>query len=46
MTESSVARLAAGDSFSRKLTKPGKYHIICTFHEEEMSMTIVVKKRK
>jgi len=38
--------LVAGDTFSRKLTKPGKYHIICTFHEEEMSMTITVKKRR
>jgi plastocyanin len=37
--------LAAGESFQRKLTKPGKYKIICTFHEEEMSMTITVKKQ-
>jgi plastocyanin len=36
--------LAAGADFKRKLTKPGKYHIICTFHEQEMSMTITVKK--
>jgi plastocyanin len=38
--------LAAGESFSRKLTKPGTYRVICTFHEEEMAMTIVVKKKK
>lgn len=25
-------------------TKPGKYHLICTFHETEMQMDIVVKK--
>jgi plastocyanin len=36
--------LAAGDEYKRKLTKPGRYHFICTFHEEEMSMTITVKK--
>jgi plastocyanin len=36
--------LAAGESFSRKLTKPGTYAVICTFHEEEMSMTIRVKR--
>jgi plastocyanin len=38
--------MVAGDSFSKKLTKPGKYHIICTFHEEEMSMTITVKPKQ
>ena len=37
--------LAAGDDFKRKLTKAGTYKIICTFHEEEMKMTIVVKKQ-
>jgi plastocyanin len=37
--------LAAGDTFQRKLTTRGKYKIICTFHEEEMSMTITVKKK-
>jgi len=37
--------LAAGDDFKRKLTRPGTYRIICTFHEEEMKMTITVKKR-
>jgi plastocyanin len=36
--------LAAGDEFKRKLTKAGTYKIICTFHEEEMSMSITVKK--
>jgi plastocyanin len=36
--------LAAGDTFKRVLTKPGKYHIICTFHESEMTMTITVRK--
>jgi plastocyanin len=38
--------LAAGESFSRKLNKPGTYHVICTFHEDEMSMTVTVKNRK
>lgn len=37
--------LAAGDDFKRKLTKPGTYKIICTFHEEEMKMTVTVKKK-
>ena len=37
--------LVAGDSFKRKLTKAGTYKIICTFHEEEMKMTITVKKQ-
>jgi plastocyanin len=37
--------LAGGDDFKRRLTKPGTYKIICTFHEEEMGMTITVKKR-
>jgi plastocyanin len=36
--------LAIGDTFSRKLTRPGTYKIICTFHEEEMRMTITVKR--
>lgn len=30
-------------SFKRKLTKPGSYSFICTFHDE-MRMTIVVRK--
>ncbi|WP_354700152.1 hypothetical protein DSM112329_00416 [Paraconexibacter sp. AEG42_29] len=25
-------------------TKPGKYHLVCTFHETEMTMDITVKK--
>jgi plastocyanin len=37
--------LAAGDDFKRKLTRAGTYKIICTFHEEEMKMTITVKKQ-
>jgi plastocyanin len=37
--------LAAGDDFKRKLTRAGTYKIICTFHEDEMKMTITVKKR-
>ncbi len=37
--------LVAGQSFKRKLTTPGTYKIICTFHEEEMKMTITVKKK-
>jgi plastocyanin len=38
--------LASGDDFKRKLTKAGTYKIICTFHEEEMKMTITVKKKQ
>jgi plastocyanin len=38
--------LAAGEDFKRKLTVPGTYKIICTFHEEEMKMTITVKKKQ
>lgn len=37
--------LAAGDDFKRRLTKAGTYKIICTFHEEEMKMTVTVKKK-
>jgi plastocyanin len=37
--------LAAGDDFARKLSRPGTYKIICTFHEDEMKMTITVKKQ-
>jgi plastocyanin len=36
--------LAAGDAFKRRLTRAGTYKIICTFHESEMAMTIVVKR--
>ncbi|MCW2990545.1 MAG: hypothetical protein JWM73_1139 [Solirubrobacterales bacterium] len=34
---------AAGYSFTRKLTVPGRYKIVCTLHEE-MTMTIQVRK--
>lgn len=34
---------AAGYSFTRKLTVPGTYRIVCTLHEE-MTMTITVRK--
>jgi plastocyanin len=33
---------AAGYSFTRKLTVPGRYRIVCTLHEE-MTMTITVR---
>jgi plastocyanin len=36
---------AVGYKFKRKLTVPGKYHIICTLHEE-MEMDITVRKRR
>lgn len=39
--ESEVA--AAGYSYKRKLTVAGKYHIVCTLHEE-MTMDIVVRR--
>lgn len=34
---------AAGYSFTRKLTVPGTYAIVCTLHEE-MTMTVKVRK--
>lgn len=34
---------AVGYTYKQKLTVPGKYHIVCTLHEE-MEMDIVVKK--
>ncbi|MFL5844839.1 MAG: plastocyanin/azurin family copper-binding protein [Solirubrobacteraceae bacterium] len=34
---------AAGYSFTRKLTVPGRYKIICTLHEE---MTMIIQVRK
>jgi plastocyanin len=37
--------LVAGDTYKQKLLKAGTYKIICTFHEEEMSMTVTVKKK-
>ena len=36
--------LAIGDTYSKKLTVPGTYKLVCTFHEEEMRMTITVKR--
>ena len=36
---------SVGYKFKRKLTVPGKYHIICTLHEE-MEMDITVRKRR
>jgi plastocyanin len=35
---------SAGYVFKRTLKVPGTYRIICTFHEEEMRMTIVVRR--
>jgi plastocyanin len=32
-----------GYKFKRRLTVPGKYHIVCTLHEE-MEMNIVVRR--
>lgn len=38
---------SSGFTYKRKLTKPGTYRIICTFHEDDdMRMTIRVKKAK
>jgi len=39
------APASVGYKYKRKLTVPGRYHIICTLHEE-MEMNIVVKKRR
>jgi plastocyanin len=36
---------AVGYKFKRTLTVPGKYHIICTLHEE-MEMDITVRRRR
>ena len=36
--------LAIGDTYSRRLTVPGTYKLVCTFHEQEMRMTITVKR--
>ena len=36
--------LASPATFTRALTKPGKYYFICTFHED-MKMTITVAKK-
>jgi plastocyanin len=35
---------SADESFPQKLKVPGKYLIVCTLHEEDMKLTIVVKK--
>lgn len=38
---------AAGLSYRRRLTVPGRYRILCTFHEaDEMRMTVVVRRRR
>lgn len=37
------APAATGYTFRRKLRKPGRYLLVCTYHEE-MSMTIRVKR--
>jgi plastocyanin len=37
---------SSGYAYRRKLTKPGTYRILCTFHEEDgMRMTVTVRKR-
>jgi plastocyanin len=37
---------SGGFSYRRKLSRPGTYKLLCTFHEDdEMRMTIVVKRR-
>jgi plastocyanin len=35
---------AAQAKWSQVFKKPGKYKLYCTFHETEMTMTIIVKK--
>ena len=37
------APATVGYKYKRKLTVPGRYHIVCTLHEE-MEMTITVRK--
>ncbi|MBJ7332589.1 MAG: cupredoxin domain-containing protein [Solirubrobacteraceae bacterium] len=32
-------------SYKKKLTTPGVYKIVCTLHEQEMKMTITVRKK-
>ena len=39
------APASVGYKFKRKLTVPGKYHIVCTLHEE-MDMHITVRRRR
>lgn len=31
--------------WSQTFTRPGRYKLYCTFHETEMTMTIIVKKK-
>ena len=38
------AKAATDYTFSRKLTKPGTYKIVCTLHQD-MTMTIVVRHK-
>lgn len=40
----SPAFAAAAKFVVQGFTKPGKYHLICTFHETEMTMDITVRK--
>ncbi len=36
---------SVGYTFRRKLTKPGRYRFLCTFHEEDnMRMTVTVRR--
>jgi plastocyanin len=35
---------AAGYAFRRRLTVPGTYRILCTFHSAKMRMTITVRR--
>lgn len=35
---------AAAYSFRRRLSRPGLYKLICTFHEEEMRMQVRVRR--
>lgn len=41
----SSAFASGGAVYKQRFTKPGKYHIICTFHETEMTMDITVRKK-
>ncbi len=37
---------ASGFRYRRKLSRPGTYKLLCTFHEDDdMRMTVVVRKR-
>jgi plastocyanin len=37
---------AVGATYTQTFTKPGTYQLYCTFHPTEMTMTVVVKKKK